>query len=88
MSRYSVGVNPDVDGLLDPQQRPPAGWCPRCGMEIWAEGKELCTRCERHKGAEPAVKELQRTFIITASTPKLRGLRAWLEINGYQFREE
>lgn len=88
MSGYSVGVTPDLDGLLDPQQRPPAGWCPRCGAEIWAEGKELCTRCERHSGTEPSVKEFQRTFTITASTPKLRGLRAFLEGNHYQFKEE
>lgn len=34
--------------MMDPQQMKPAGWCPVCGMEIWAEGKNLCTRCERY----------------------------------------
>lgn len=85
--RYSVGINPDVDGLLDPQQRPPAGWCPLCGSEIWAEGKNLCTRCERNSGVEPLAKEFRRTYVITASAPKLRGLVTWLENHHYQFRE-
>jgi hypothetical protein len=34
--------------MMDPQQMQPAGWCPVCGMEIWTEGKNLCTRCERY----------------------------------------
>lgn len=88
MSRYSIGIDSNLDGLLDPQQRPPAGWCPQCGAEIWEGGKELCARCERHSAVEPLVKEFQHTFTVTASTPRLRGLRAFLEVNNYQFREE
>lgn len=87
MSRYNVGVNPHADSLMDPQQRQPVGWCPACGSEIWADGKGLCERCERHSGTEPLVKESRHTFIITASTPMLRGLRAWLERKGYKFQE-
>lgn len=88
MSRYSIGISPDLDGLMDPQQRPPAGWCPACGSEIWEEGKGLCVRCERRSGTEPLVKQFQRTYIVTASTPMQRGLRDWLESRHYQFREE
>lgn len=87
MSQYNIGIDPDLDGLLDPQQCLPAGWCPECGAEIWEEGKELCARCERHSGTEPLVKESRHTFIITASTPMLRGLIAWLERKGYKFQE-
>lgn len=36
--------------MTDPQQMRPAGWCPVCGMEIWADGKDLCRRCEREEG--------------------------------------
>lgn len=31
--------------MMDPQQERPAGWCPVCGCEIWAEGENLCARC-------------------------------------------
>ena len=31
----------------DPQDVPPRGWCPRCGREIYAEGKDVCDRCEK-----------------------------------------
>lgn len=87
MSRYSPAIDPDPDCLLDTQQQKPAGWCPECGGEIWVEGKNLCPRCEGRRGTEPLVKESSRTFVITASTPKLRGLVAWLENHHYQFRE-
>lgn len=30
---------------MDPQQFPPAGWCPICGAEIYAEGENLCEKC-------------------------------------------
>lgn len=30
----------------DPQQQKPKGWCPICGMEIWSDGQEVCTRCK------------------------------------------
>jgi hypothetical protein len=35
--------------MMDPQQEAPAGWCPQCGREIWAEGEELCTRCREEE---------------------------------------
>ena len=40
-----IGINPDCDYLYDPQQADPAGRCPRCGAEIWADDQELCDRC-------------------------------------------
>lgn len=40
-----IGIDPDLDGLYDPQMRSPAGWCPVCGREIYAYGENLCTRC-------------------------------------------
>lgn len=48
----SYGIDPDSDYLFDPQQFPPAGWCPECGMEIWTPGKDLCTRCERRNAPD------------------------------------
>lgn len=88
MGRFDIGADADRDYLLDPQQSRPAGWCPRCGAEIWDSGKVLCSRCERSAGLEPTVKEFQHVFIVTASTPRLRGLRAFLDINNYQYSEE
>lgn len=41
-----IGIDPDCDILYDPQQSRPAGWCPVCGREIYAEGENLCTRCK------------------------------------------
>lgn len=41
-----IGIDPDRDILYDPQQQRPAGWCPVCGREIYAEGENLCTRCK------------------------------------------
>lgn len=43
--RPMIGFDPDKDYLLDPQQKPPAGWCPECGAEIWSPGMSRCTRC-------------------------------------------
>lgn len=37
----------------DVQGRIPRGWCPRCGMEIFAQEKVLCQRCERRGRYEP-----------------------------------
>ena len=31
--------------MTDLQQLPPAGWCPKCGREIYAEGLPLCKKC-------------------------------------------
>lgn len=33
--------------MMDSQQIPPAGWCPICGCEIYAEGENLCSRCRK-----------------------------------------
>lgn len=38
--------------MTDLQQLPPAGWCPVCRREIYAEGKNLCTRCEEAEESE------------------------------------
>jgi len=32
---------------VDLQAAPPAGWCIRCGAEVYRRGKALCRRCER-----------------------------------------
>ena len=32
---------------MDPQQLPPAGWCPVCKQEIWEDGENLCPRCKK-----------------------------------------
>lgn len=33
-------------GLYDPQQLPPYGWCPACGMEVYEPDQNLCARCK------------------------------------------
>ena len=41
-----IGVNPDYDYLLDPQQAKAYGICERCGRrEIYAPGESLCYWC-------------------------------------------
>ena len=32
-------------GLADRQALPPAGWCVRCGAEVYAPAEGLCGRC-------------------------------------------
>lgn len=41
-----IGIDPDFDWIYDPQQAKPAGYCPRCGGEIYEPGRELCRECE------------------------------------------
>jgi predicted amidophosphoribosyltransferase len=41
-----IGHDPDYDYLHDPQQAPVRGFCRSCGREIYADGKDLCERCE------------------------------------------
>lgn len=72
--------------MTDPQQQPPAGWCQLCRSEVWAEGEDLCVKCKK-AGFEPLVKTTRTAFIVTASTPLLRGLRAFLERGDYNFKE-
>lgn len=43
--RNMVGVDADFDCLLDPQQAKPAGFCERCGGEIYTAGERLCCDC-------------------------------------------
>lgn len=31
--------------MTDLQDRPPAGWCPCCGREIYRAGENLCEVC-------------------------------------------
>lgn len=62
--------------------------CYRLAENIQKPKKELHARCEAQCGVEPLVKEFQHTFIVSASIPKLRGLRAFMEINNYEFEEE
>lgn len=81
-----IGANPNYDYLLDPQQERPAGFCQICGREVYAEGEELCVEC-REAGFEPLVKTTRTAFIVTASTPLLRGLIAFLERGNYNFKE-
>lgn len=46
MGYQMIGVNPSFDFLYDPEQARPAGWCPVCGREIFADGENLCRRCK------------------------------------------
>ena len=41
-----IGINPDMDYLLDPQMAVPAGFCEHCGGEIYAPGENLCDECK------------------------------------------
>ena len=41
-----IGVNPDLDYPLDPQQSRPVGFCQKCGREIYRDGTYLCRECE------------------------------------------
>ena len=34
----------------DPQADIPAGWCCRCGSEVFDSGKDLCIGCRSNKG--------------------------------------
>lgn len=45
-----IGIDPDFDFLYDPQQSRPAGWCPVCRREIYADGRELCGSCAEKAG--------------------------------------
>ena len=49
-SMMTVGIDPDLDYLYDQQQQRPAGWCPICKREIYAEGENLCTKCKEMEG--------------------------------------
>jgi hypothetical protein len=40
-----IGVNPDYDYLLDPQQARVFGFCEQCGGEIYKAGERLCYDC-------------------------------------------
>jgi hypothetical protein len=40
-----IGFNPDMDYLLDPQQRRPVCMCCICGREIYRPFQETCDRC-------------------------------------------
>ena len=48
----TVGIDPDCDFLYDQQQQRPAGWCPVCGREIYADGENLCEKCKEMEGSE------------------------------------
>ena len=42
---WRIGVNADLDYLLDPQMAKPAGFCEKCGGEIYTPGERLCSDC-------------------------------------------
>ena len=44
-----IGIDANLDYLLDPQQAIPAGQCPICGAEIWGIGQDVCGRCGREE---------------------------------------
>ena len=46
MKNAIIGIDPDYDYLFDPQQAVPVCYCPICGREIYAEGREICEHCE------------------------------------------
>jgi len=39
-------------GMRDVQAEAPAGWCSRCGREVYAREQLLCRRCIARKGEE------------------------------------
>ena len=45
-----IGINVDLDYILDPQQQQPLCFCPECGGEIYGDG--ICLRCERRRQEE------------------------------------
>ena len=45
-----IGIDADLDCILDPQQRPAVCFCEKCGGEIYGDG--ICLRCERRRQAE------------------------------------
>ena len=45
-----IGIDTDLDCVLDPQQRPAVCFCEKCGGEIYGDG--ICLRCERRRQAE------------------------------------
>ena len=44
-----IGYDPDMDYFLDPQQAIPAGFCDRCGREVYEYGSYLCERCKEEE---------------------------------------
>ena len=42
--RRPVRLRPEL-GLHDRQAGAPAGWCGRCGAEVYRWGEALCDRC-------------------------------------------
>ena len=40
-----IGVNPDFDFLLDPQQSKPYGYCIYCNREIYRPFTDICDAC-------------------------------------------
>ena len=45
-----------VLGLVDVQSQVPAGWCDRCGAEVYRMGKTCCARCRQ--GTERSIYEV------------------------------
>ena len=50
-----------ADPLRDVQLRMPAGWCARCGDELYGD-EELCARCRTELQEETYVQE-EREYI-------------------------
>ena len=40
-----IGIDPGADWLYDAQMARPAGFCAKCGREIYAQGREVCEDC-------------------------------------------
>lgn len=57
--RYPVRCRPAL-GLEDPQDRPPAGWCSRCGAEVYRLGADRCGRCRQ--GTERSIYEVYESL--------------------------
>lgn len=53
--RRPVRLQP-VLGLADPQAQVPAGWCNRCGAEVYRPGADRCGRCRQ--GTERSIYEV------------------------------
>ena len=48
-----------VLGFADRQSLLPLGWCPTCGGEIFAGGKDQCVRCTKEEKKNGRKKKLQ-----------------------------
>lgn len=84
--RAGIGIDADLDYLLDPQQAKPICFCKNCGREIYSAGKDLCERCEEDPTPRQMQNRFHATIALNATVPMIRGLRAFLDRLGYEYK--